>query len=323
MSYQAKATHRTLRQRAALLADVRAFFAARGVLEVETPALSPAGISDPALESIMTAPRSLGGRAHYLHTSPEFAMKRLLAAGSGDIYQICRVFRDDELGRWHQPEFTLLEWYRVGWDEQRLMTEVEALLATALTAATGGAATERPCVHITYAEALRAALDLGPDAPTALLASRLTAAGIEVPSGLGHDAVLDLAFGTVVVRGFDAAAWTFVFDYPASQAALARLKPGSPDVAARFEVFGGGIELGNGFHELTDAALQRRRFDAERATRQHIRRHVPPVDEDLLAALAAGLPDCAGVAIGIDRLVALAAGQSDVASAQSFAHRQQ
>ena len=132
MSYAEAGSLEALRTRARILARIRAFFAARGVLEVETPALSPAGVSDPALDSVMATARSLGGTPLYLHTSPEYAMKRLLAAGSGDIYQICRVFRDDELGRWHQPEFTLLEWYRIGFDDARLMDEVEALLRDTL-----------------------------------------------------------------------------------------------------------------------------------------------------------------------------------------------
>jgi len=322
VGYVATASPTTLRQRAAILAAIRAFFAARGVLEVETPALSPAGVPDPALESITATVHSLGQPPHYLHTSPEFAMKRLLASGSGDIFQICRVFRDDELGRWHQPEFTLLEWYRVGWDDQQLMTEVEALFQTALAAASGrAAATTHPSVRVRYADALQRAIGAPAGAPTPVLVDKLRAAGIDVPANLLHDAVLDLAFSTAVVASFDAAAFTFVHDYPASQAALARLKPGEPPVAARFEVFSGGIELANGFHELTDASEQRRRFLAELETRRRAGRRVPPLDEDLLAALAAGLPDCAGVAVGVDRLVALAMGHDDVASAVSFAHR--
>jgi lysyl-tRNA synthetase class 2 len=317
MTYRATASHETLRRRAAMLAALRAFFAARGVLEVETPALSPAGVSDPALTSVQARVESLGPAPHYLHTSPELAMKRLLAAGSGDLYQICRVFRDDELGRWHQPEFTLLEWYRVGWNELALMTEVEALIGAAL------AAVGRPAprsVRIRYADAVSNALGTGPGATTPELAAALTASGVDVPQGLDHDATLDLAMSTVVTAGFDAAALTFVYDYPASQAALARLKPGNPPVAARFEVFSGGIELANGFHELTDAAEQRRRFTAELHARRKMGRHVPPLDVEFLAALAAGLPDCAGVALGVDRLVALATGRDDVASAVSFAH---
>jgi lysyl-tRNA synthetase class 2 len=318
MQYRRSASLATLQQRAAMLASVRAFFAQRGVLEVETPALSSAGVTDPAIESVAATVISLGSAPHYLHTSPEFAMKRLLADGSGDIYQLCRVFRDDELGRWHQPEFTMLEWYRIGWDEQKLMTEVEQLVGALLTVAERGRAA--PSVRVRYADALHAVLGVRPDATTAELARRLAAQGIDVPSGLEHDALLDLAFATRVVASFDPAALTFVYDYPASQAALARLKPGPPAVAARFELFSGGIELANGFHELTDPHEQRRRFEAERARRKRERDRAPPLDEAFLAALEAGLPDCAGVALGFDRLVALATGETSVASAMSFAH---
>jgi lysyl-tRNA synthetase class 2 len=317
MPYERGASLATLRQRAAMLAAVRSFFAARGVLEVETPALSSAGVTDPAIESLVVEPRSLAPARQYLHTSPEFAMKRLLAGGSGDIYQLCRVFRDDELGRWHQPEFTLLEWYRVAWDDLELMTEVAELVAAACAAA---GSEPRPTVRSTYAQALDAALGTAPDAPTEELERRLREQGVDVPPGLAHDAVLDLAFGTVVLASFDPGALTFVYDYPASQAALARLKQATtPPVAARFEAFSGGIELANGFHELTDAAEQRRRFVAERAKRIANGQHAPPLDEQLLEALAT-LPDCAGVALGFDRLVALATGQCGVAAVVSFAH---
>lgn len=319
MSYTLAASLATLRQRAAMLAAIRAFFAARGVLEVETPALSRAGVTDPAIESVTATARSLGPAPLYLHTSPEFAMKRLLAAGSGDLYQLCRVFRDDELGRWHEPEFTLLEWYRIGFDDERLMTEVAELIGTALGAAGGGA--PRRAVRVRYSDALQRALGAPADAPTAELAARLQRSGIDVPGGLAHDALLDLAFATVVVASFDPRALTFVHDYPPSQAALARLKPTQPPVAARFEVFSGGIELANGFHELTDPIEQRRRFEADRAARAAAGRPAPPLDEALLAALASGLPDCAGVALGVDRLVALALGHDNVASAMTFTHQ--
>jgi lysyl-tRNA synthetase class 2 len=322
VGYELGASLDTLRRRAAMLAAVRAFFAERGVLEVETPALSAAGVTDPAIESIRASARSLGPAPHYLQTSPEFAMKRLLAAGSGDIYQLCRVFRDDELGRWHQPEFTLLEWYRIDFDEHRLMAEVAELVAAALAAAAsdGAALKPRRIVRLTYAHALAAALGVPLEAPTAELARRLAQRGIDVPGGLAHDAVLDLAFGTVVLESFEADAVTFVYDYPASQAALARIKPGTPPVAARFEAFCGGIELANGFHELADALEQRRRFMSDSERRRAGGLHVPPLDEDLLRALPS-LPDCAGVALGFDRLVALATGQGDVAGTVSFAHR--
>jgi lysyl-tRNA synthetase class 2 len=230
------------------------------------------------------------------------------------------VFRDDELGRWHQPEFTLLDWYRVGWDEQRLMAEVAELIATALAAATpGNASATRRVVKMAYAQAMQAALDAPPHAPTAELVRRLGMRGVDVPSGLDHDAVLDLAFGTAVLASFDADAVTFVYDYPASQAALARLKPTTPGVAARFEVFCGGIELANGFHELKDAAEQRRRFVADVEIRRARGKKAPPLDEDLLRALPS-LPDCAGVALGFDRLAALATGARELKAVLAFAH---
>jgi lysyl-tRNA synthetase class 2 len=320
MAYRRGASLETLRRRAAMLAAVRAFFAERGVLEVETPALSSAGATDLHLESIVATARAFAA-PQYLHTSPEFAMKRLLAEGSGDIYQLCRVFRDDELGRWHQPEFVLLEWYRLGLDELALMTEVAELVEAALAAGSPGAAAgaARRVVRLTYAEALEAALGAGPEAPTAELVRRLAAAGVDVPPGLAHDAVLDLAFGTVVPAGFDAAALTFVHDYPAAQAALARIKPTAPPVAARFELFSGGLEIANGFHELADPVEQRRRFEAELALRRARGRPTPPLDEDFLSALAA-LPDCAGVALGFDRLAALATGGGELAAVVSFVH---
>jgi lysyl-tRNA synthetase class 2 len=299
MSLRLSASLAALRARAAMLASVRAFFAQRGVLEVETPALSAAAATDPAIASIAASVLRLGAAPMYLQTSPEFAMKRLLAAGSGDIFQLCRVYRDEELGRWHQPEFTMLEWYRIGFDDHALMGEVAALVDAVLATATRS---PLPIVRVRYSDAIRDALGVGADAP----AERLEAAL--------------LARATLVAPGFDPRALTFLYDYPASQAALARLKGGSPPVAARFEAFAGGIELANGFHELTDAGEQRRRFEAERERRRKSGQPTSPLDEDLLAALEAGLPDCAGVALGFDRLAALALGASDLAAALAFVH---
>ncbi len=321
MGYRRTATIEALRLRADVLARLRAYFAAAGVLEVETPALSPAAVTDPALDSVAASVASLGG-TQFLHTSPEFAMKRLLAGGAGDIYQICRVFRDGELGRWHEPEFTLLEWYRVGWDDARLMDEVAAVVRAALGPELVAARVER----LTYREAFVGAVGADPlevtGAPLAArLERRLRTLGVDVPPRLDAGALLDLAFGILVVPTLPADALTFVYDYPAAQAALARLKPTTPPVAARFELFAAGIELANGFAELADAAEQRRRFTAELRTRHAAGRFEPPIDEDFLAALEAGLPECAGVALGLDRLVALAAGAASLEAVVAFSHR--
>ncbi len=303
----------TLRARAALLAHCRGFFAARGVLEVETPVLSSATVTDPQLASLETR---LAGRRppFYLQTSPEYAMKRLLASGSGDIYQICKVFRDGESGSLHNPEFTLLEWYRTGVDHLRLMDEVGTLL-TELLATRLAAAPER----LPYREAFRRALGVDPDtAPTPALAeiaaSRLGASGL----GADRDECLDLLQGALVAPSLGRGRLTFVYDYPASQAALARLLPSDPPRAARFEAYLEGIELCNGFHELGDATEQRRRLEADRARRRARGLPMPALDERLLAALAAGLPDCAGVAVGLDRVAMLATGCGTIREVLSF-----
>jgi len=305
----------TLRVRAEMLARARRFFAERGVLEVETPALSPAAPSDPALDSVAAEVASVGG-THYLHTSPEFAMKRLLADGVGDVYQICRVFRDGEIGRWHQPEFTLVEWYRLGFDDEALMDEVEAFVR----AVSGGEPARWPARRVTYRDAFLDALGVDPLTRPRDVEQRLAARGIDVPPGLDDDALLDLAFVAAVAPAWPRDAWTFVYDYPASQAALARIKPGDPAVAARFELFAGTVELANAFAELTDAAEQRRRFEADQAERRRRGLPVRPIDEAFLDALERGLPECAGVALGFDRLVAVALGLSSVAETVSFAH---
>lgn len=303
-----------LRLRARLLRRLRVWFDERGLLEVETPALSVAGVTDPALESLAVR---VGGLTRFLHTSPEFPMKRLLAAGSGDIWQLCRVFRGGELGRRHNPEFTLLEYYRLGYDDHRLMEDVDGLLRHLLADCRPLA----PSRRLSYADAL--AIHAGVDAhrdPCARLAECLAAAAIDVPAALrdDRDALLHLIMATLVEPGLDADAPTFVYDFPASQAALARIRPGPPPVAARFELFLGGMELANGFHELTDAAEQAARFERDRAARTRAGRGCPPADRRFLAALAAGLPDCAGVAIGFDRIVMCAAACDNIREVLSF-----
>jgi len=292
MAWRPSATLATLKLRASLLAQIREFFADRGVLEVETPALSVAGVTDPALASLTTRTLALGDARLWLQTSPEFAMKRLLAAGSGDIYQICRVFRDGELGRWHQPEFAMLEWYRVGWDDRRLMREAGELLASIV----GREQAAPGRVELTYREAFERHLGASLDAADAELGAALARHGIAAPANLPRRGLLDLALSAAIVPALPRDALTFIYDFPADQAALARLKPGQPPVAARFEIFYGGLELANGYWELTDAAEQRARFEAELDQRRSTGLDVPAIDEALLAALAHGLPDCAGIA---------------------------
>jgi lysyl-tRNA synthetase class 2 len=304
----------TLAARAAMLARARAFFAERSVLEVETPILSAAGVSDPQIESLTSAVAGIDHRL-YLCTSPEYAMKRLLAAGSGDIYQICKVFRDGESGRWHNPEFTMIEWYRLGYDDAALMTEVEELVGRLLAPHRRLAAAE----HLSYAAALRRHAGVDADAADDGALNRAAAAhGVVCDAALDRDARLDLLMGLVVGPQLGRGRPTFICDYPASQASLARLKPGRPRVAARFELYLDGIELANGFHELADAAEQRARFRQDLATRRARGLTQPPMDTRLLEALATGLPDSAGVALGFDRLAALAVGATSLREAMAF-----
>jgi lysyl-tRNA synthetase class 2 len=302
-----------------MLAAAREFFAERGVLEVETPVLSAAAVSDPQIESLATGVAGIGvaGMAApvYLCTSPEYAMKRLLAAGSGDIYQICKVFRDGERGRWHNPEFTLLEWYRLGFDDAALMSEVEMLIGRLLQPSRR----LEPAERLSYSAAMQR--HAGVDAYRASDADLQEAArreGVVCQAELDRDAKLDLLMGLIVGPRLGRERPCFVCDYPVSQAALARLKPGQPPVAARFELYLDGIELANGFHELVHGGEQRARFEQDlnvRGTRSQPR---PPLDENLLAALAAGLPDCAGVALGFDRLVAVALRAPRLADTMAF-----
>ena len=249
-----------------------------------------------------------------LHTSPEFAMKRLLAAGSGPIYQLARVFRREEAGRWHNPEFTMLEWYRPGFDHHALMDEICELLEC-LQIVESASGVQR----ISYAELFESELQIDPHAaePGALEAAALQ--HVDLHSNLDtRDEWLDLLMGQVLGPKLGQDAPCFVYDYPASQAALAKVRDGNPPVAERFELYWKGLELANGFHELSDAAEQRERFEAEQRMRAERRQFLPVTDEYFLAALESGLPDCAGVAVGIDRLLALMLGKPSVNDVLSF-----
>jgi lysyl-tRNA synthetase class 2 len=315
-TWRPTATHEILKLRARLLERIRAFFSARGVLEVETPILSHAGATDPHLQSLGTRYTGPGGPATlYLHTSPEFAMKRLLAAGAGSIWQVCKVFRDGESGRLHNPEFTMIEWYRVGFDHHRLMDEVALLVKDALRDYVPLADTER----LSYRQAFKQYAGIDPLAADDT-AFRDCAArhGIAAPAGLDADGWCNLLMTHVIERRFPPDRISFVFDYPASQASLARRSPADPRVAERFETYVGPMELANGFHELADAREQRARFDDDNRRRRQAGLAPVPPDENLLAALDAGLPDCAGVALGFDRLLMIAAGVASIDEVIAF-----
>ncbi|MGB0713816.1 MAG: EF-P lysine aminoacylase EpmA [Gammaproteobacteria bacterium] len=304
-----------LRERAAIVDRVRTFFKDRGLLEVETPALSVAAVTDPNISSFELPWNGPDPGKRYLHTSPEFPMKRLLAGGSGDIWQIARVFRDGEAGRRHNPEFSLLEWYRVGWDHHRLMDEVEDLLRLVMP--------ELDDVHrLTYADAF-----LRCDAPDPhgtepeQWHAFIRRVGIDVPDVERLDAAQcrDLVLTHRVEPRLPRAC--FLHAYPADQAALARVSPAradTPALAERFELYIDGVELANGFHELADSTEQRARFESE--NRSRVKQGMPPVvwDDSLLAALDHGLPDCAGVALGIDRLVMTALGLRALSEVMAF-----
>jgi len=308
-----------------MLAQARAFFAARAVLEVDTPVMLNAAVTDVHIASarvqLEAAAHAPPPRERFLHTSPEYAMKRLLAAGSGDIYQICHVVRGFEVSRLHNPEFTLIEWYRVGFTLDALMSEVEELVRELLRAAGPGAPARLASERLSYRDAFRETLELDPfEASLGQLTAAAAPLGYRATGGEGlRDELLELLMASLVGPRLGRGALTFVYGYPASQAALARLDPQDARAARRFELYCAGVELANGFHELADAAEQRRRFEADRRERAQSGLPCPAIDERLLGALAAGLPDCAGVALGFDRLVMLATAAPDIDAVLAFA----
>lgn len=306
-----------LKIRARVLQDIRAFFAAREVLEVETPILSGAAVTDVHLSSFKTTYQQ---RDLYLHTSPEFFMKRLLAAGSGDIYQICKVFRDDEQGKNHSPEFSMLEWYRVGFNHQQLMAETEQLF-NQLRQHFGTTTSLHAADKFSYQQAFLNALGVDPlIASVSDLEKTAQQKNIEIPRGMeaDKDMWLDWLMVAGVAPAFAKDRLTFIYDYPVSQAALACVSEYDSRVAHRFEMYWGELELANGFYELTDAAEQRKRF--VRDNQQRIARGLPvmPIDEKFLTALESGMPSCSGVALGLDRLLMVLLGKTQIHDVLSF-----
>lgn len=312
--WQPTASLVNLQKRAAIITSIRAFFAERQVLEVETPLLSHATVTDPYVIGIPAQFRSHGGHEQtvYLQTSPEYAMKRLLAAGAGPIYQISKAFRQGDLGSLHNPEFTMLEWYRPGFDHHALMDEMDALLQPILLTPLA----ER----LSYADAFEKYVAINPhDATVEQLAMCAKQKISYQGDGLDRNGWLDLLLTHCIEPYLGEKQPVFLYDFPVSQAALARIDyTKTPAVASRFEVYYHGIELANGFHELQDPAEQRNRFENDLCYRAKNNLQTVPLDERFLAALAYGLPNCAGVALGIDRLVMLALQQNSLMDVLSF-----
>ncbi|MCS0451602.1 elongation factor P--(R)-beta-lysine ligase [Vibrio diabolicus] len=315
-NWQPTASIDQLRQRATLIASIRQFFADRQVMEVDTPAMSHATVTDIHLHTFQTefvGPDYADGSKLFFMTSPEFHMKRLLAAGSGCIYQINKAFRNEENGRYHNPEFTMLEWYRVGFDHHKLMDEMDDLLQLVLKC---GAAQ-----RMTYQQAFIDVLGVCPlegsmtELKTA--ASKLGLSDIAEPEE-DRDTLLQLLFSVGVEHKIGQDVPAFVYDFPASQAALAKINPQDHRVAERFEVYFKGIELANGFHELDNPKEQLARFEQDNAKRLDMGLKPQPIDYHLISALEAGLPDCAGVALGIDRLIMLALGCDHIDQVTAF-----
>ncbi|MCS2609953.1 EF-P lysine aminoacylase EpmA [Halomonas dongshanensis] len=319
-NWQPTASIETLRQRARLLAKARAFFHARDVLEVETPVLGRGGSTDVHLVSLSTQARTeRGQRRLWLQTSPEFHMKRLLAAGSGPIFQLARSFRDGEVGARHNIEFTMLEWYRPGFDLDALIEETTQLVTALLPRAPG------PVVRHRYRELFHTHLHIDPfnaslDGLRALAAERgqMPLSTLEVES---RETCLDLLMSLVIEPQLGQGELSVVVDYPARQAALARRHlDGEGDwVASRFELYVDGIELANGYHELTDAREQRERFDEDNEERRRLGLSEVDADQALIAALEHGMPEGAGVALGMDRLIQLALGKARLEEVLAFA----
>lgn len=320
LNWQPTATMGTLRERARLIATVRAFFAARGIWEVETPVLGQGGSTDVHLVSLSSLARTdKGQRKLWLQTSPEFHMKRLLAADSGPIFQLAKSFRDGEVGARHNIEFTMLEWYRPGFTLAQLIEETTALVEHVLPQSPG------PVVYYRYRELFHRHLEVDPFTTSlvtlrALAAERGNMMSAQALAEEGRDTCLDLLMGMVIEPTLGQQELSVVVDYPASQAALARRHQDADGewVASRFELYLNGIELANGYDELTDAEEQRQRFDADNAERRRLGLPEVDVDAHLLAALEQGLPASSGVALGLDRLIQLALGKTRLEEVLAF-----
>ena len=323
-NWQPTAEIEILKRRAQYLADVRSFFAERDVWEVETPILSQAAPTAPYLDSFTTNYSPIGSQStqtYYLQTSPEFAMKRLLAAGSGSIYQIAKVFRNGEQGKLHSPEFTMLEWYRTELTLNQLMDEVNTLLQQVFNV--------KPISRLSYRGLFEfylkiTVLNCSDDTIKHHALERIK--GLPVDLDLDRDGWLELLMSHIIEPRLAAMNWPlFVYDFPASQAQLAKIKTDKfgNDVADRFELYIGGVEIANGYNELLDADELRKRFESDNQQRQQQNKPEIPIDENLLAAMKSGLPECSGVALGLDRLMMLVLEQRSIQAVQIYSFDKQ
>jgi lysyl-tRNA synthetase class 2 len=311
LSWQPSAPLEVLKMRAATMAAARRFFDRRGVMEVDTPVLGAATATDVHIASLKTRVAIDRPRSFYLQTSPESAMKRMLAAGSGPVFQFARAFRDGEAGAMHNPEFLLLEWYRPGFALDALMDEVASLVAVLLDS-------EFPVERLSYRDAFIRGAGIDPfTASLESIAALCRGFGLREAAD-DRSVALDLLL-TARVQPSLSPGCVFVYDFPLEQAALAQLRPGNPPVAERFELFVNRVEVANGYKELTDPLELRRRMDADRARRRKRGLPAVAVDRNLLQAMEHGLPDCAGVALGFDRLLCLKAGIGDIRRVMPFA----
>lgn len=310
--WQPSAPLNNLKIRAKIIKQIRDFFFAKNILEVETPLLCHTSVTDPYIQSIpafFQAHPQENEIKYYLQTSPEYAMKRLLAAQSGPIFQITKAFRQGEVGRFHNPEFTMLEWYRPGFDHHHLMDEMDELLQLILK--------KNPAERKTYAELFQSFFKINPhEAQVEQLKNIADDFNLQVEGDIqDKDTWLNLLMSYQIEPQLGQDKPCFVYDFPASQAALAKIIDG---VAARFEVYVNGIELANGFYELQDAKEQRKRFENNLLERKKLGLPDLRIDENFLAALESGLPNCAGVALGIDRLIMIAADATRIGDVISF-----
>ncbi|WP_301098228.1 elongation factor P--(R)-beta-lysine ligase [Otariodibacter sp.] len=304
----------TLLKRSKIIYDIRKFFTDRGLLEVDTPTMSEFSVTDVHLSTFSTqflSPFDSKAKTLHLITSPEYHMKRLLASGSGAIFQLCHVFRNEESGKYHNPEFTMLEWYRPYFDMYRLINEVDDLLQYILDC--------EPAESFSYQFVFQTYVGLDPlSATKSQLVAKAQEYGLQCDDNDHRDTLLQFLFTKVVEPNIGLERPTAIYHFPASQAALAQVSAEDPRMAERFEFYYKGIELANGFHELSDAKEQFRRFEQDNVYRQQLGLPPQELDSRFLAALKSGIPNCSGVAVGVDRLIMIALGAERIEEVMAF-----